>query len=840
MKRQPDKGAAINTLHNELALEGPFCLTKSGTLLGGIEISGRDPDGLNEDDLQAMSFISRAFYQNLPESVVSITQYYIHYEGVDIKAKPRDHEVSHFLSQSRKNYLNSKRMNTSRIVHFYEIEPEEKLTGMNSGFLLQCLTAIYDKKSREMVKQRFSDRCAVMVYEESLKRQKQELFDVLEDLSIRYGAIFSHSNVLSAHELWSYMRFFSGFDQWVIETPESYSQTIPADNWDLLLHTGDVRPVQLEGEDLLKFIDSDSVYGRILSVTSFSEDGLSNGVWANQNGSPTKQRGNYVIMSRFCPMDRDKQKRMFRSKKIEIEQKNIEVFDLIMGRQESTEDAGRKLKSAIKKQLEQLERAQLVNDRWGTASAAVLVFDKSPENLNSTTGNLKKSLERAEIKYVIESADLIGAYMSFLPGGAKHTIRQLKMNTSQYAAMSHIYRMSEGQLTVECLGNEEYQYVFYTEDGTPFYYSPYVDDKAIVFGIGPSRSGKSYAKNVMASHVAKYGGYLHAIDIDDGSEGRTRIFGDDGKVFVLGGEDGFNPYSSADGEDDLLFMTHLKNMIIQMLQHNDNEESRRLDLFEQKKLDEGIQDVLRIDAPLRNFGTLIRHLPEELQMKLNRWLPPHGMYSQLMGQKKDALGTLEKKVCSYNLASIKNNPVLLPLAMTEIFYRVTKIFENPDYLGIPKYLDIDEAHVLIKIPYVVNFIVENAARTWAKNQAGIGLWTHNAKECLDLKEWPALRSSISTMFFMAEPNLDEALYMKTFNLTRGECSAIKGLKMQREAYIIQRGIGVSKKVIVDAEPEQHVIVTSKPTERLLRKQCIEQHGFKNGIAAAVKTLKLAN
>ena len=140
MKRQPDKGAAINTLHNELALEGPFCLTKSGTLLGGIEISGRDPDGLNEDDLQAMSFISRAFYQNLPESVVSITQYYIHYEGVDIKAKPRDHEVSHFLSQSRKNYLNSKRMNTSRIVHFYEIEPEEKLTGLDSGFLLQCLT----------------------------------------------------------------------------------------------------------------------------------------------------------------------------------------------------------------------------------------------------------------------------------------------------------------------------------------------------------------------------------------------------------------------------------------------------------------------------------------------------------------------------------------------------------------------------------------------------------------------------------------------------------------------------------------------------------------------------
>ena len=192
---------------------------------------------------------------------------------------------------------------------------------------------------------------------------------------------------------------------------------------------------------------------------------------------------------------------------------------------------------------------------------------------------------------------------------------------------------------------------------------------------------------------------------------------------------------------------------------------------------------------------------------------------------------------AYNLKSIKDDPTLLPIVMNEIFFRVTRLFENPDYRSVPKYLDVDEAHALLRIPHILDFLVRGV-RTWGKYLAGVGLWTQSPKEFQTLEHWPALRAAASTFFFLSDPQMDANLYQNTFALTDGECDTIRSLKPKREAFIIQREIGIAKKVILQVEPEQYVISTSKPADAVVRARNFQRLGFELGLKQTVRDLRL--
>jgi len=135
------------------------------------------------------------------------------------------------------------------------------------------------------------------------------------------------------------------------------------------------------------------------------------------------------------------------------------------------------------------------------------------------------------------------AYKTFLPAGGHNSIRNIKLNTTQFGAVSLLYKANEGQVRVEDLNSEEAQYIFQGADGTPFHYSPFVSGRCVIIVVGPIRSGKSFTKNTLASHFVKYGGIYRAIDIDQGSETLANFFGNDGAIFKIGTENrGFNPF----------------------------------------------------------------------------------------------------------------------------------------------------------------------------------------------------------------------------------------------------------------------------------------------------------
>lgn len=707
-------------------------------------------------------------------------------------------------------------------------------------FIVQLLQAPISKRSRDIVFKKLSSRQTLYVLHEELKRQADELDESMDSLLSRLSS-FGHSKPLQIDHLWRVCRSLVNLNMDYLGSTEK----APLEKWDCLLSDGEVRPVNVLGMDCLKFCGVKPVYARIASVVGYGEEYTPEGVWGRGDGNGSNaivmEKGNYIICNRFMPFTRFARSAFVKTKQDELHRQSLSIKDLVDGKgDEGGFQAHVNSNSHLKTMLEELLDIQNADDRYGLFQSHVVLFEEDPKVLKKSCRAMNQSLQQTDLRVVWEGAGLLDTFLSLLPAYHKSSLRSMEFNTAQTAACSMTYRSTEGQ-PQWMMGDKEEEalYVFESDDGTPFHYTPYVGEKCLVIGVGPTRSGKSFFKNVTASHYMKFGGLYSAIDVDPGTEPLAKFYKDDGGIFTLDkGASGFNPFSMATGTDDLLFISHLMTQIRGMLQFNENESLRELTGAEQRELDEAIQSTLGLPKPeMRTLKTLSRHCSKTLQTKLSRWVRG-GVYGKIFDNDIDGVGVLNKKVSVYNLSQVKDNKELASLVNNEIYFRVTRLFEHPDYRLIPKYLDIDECQYLLSIPGAAEFL-EKKARTWFKHHGGVGLWTQSPKHYSSVEGWQTLRSSASTFIFMADPKMDKQQYKDTFLLTDGVVDTIANLKPKQQALIFQPELDIYKVVNLHAAPEEYAIATSKAHEAVVVQTCLNQFdNVDEAIAAAVEQLHL--
>lgn len=836
--------APITDLNLEFTQYKGFVLTKKGSLIGAIELKGVDPDGLQLPDLEGLSVIARSFYQHLDSDTI-VSEYYAHYDGVECDLKPRSDAVSNLLSERRKAFINDKGLSQSKIVHFFEIMPSEKLNRLGVADLIFHFFKAYilwDKDSKEVIKRHFSSVESVICYFDELERQANLLQSQLTDLVARWDGLFNAS-LLNIDQQWSFMKFLANLDPYYLD---QYRAKAPINGLDVALSDGDKVRVDIDNMTCIKCQGTETKYARVLSVNNIKGNARAGMFASTGTFSPVLQQGNYVIMVRYKPFTRLQQGQLFSSKTSEVNRRNYDLSNILSSNKPSyTEKERRELmKPALRKALDDIGDAEMLDELYGRGQISVVVFGDNGSQIQKQSIVMKRALDRVNIDSNWESENLEFAFKGIQVAGFEFNMRKMNWNISELSATSLLYAPAIGQQQVRDLNNEEAQYVFVGDDGAPFYYSPYVNGRSVVIGIGPIRSGKSFTKNTIGSHFMKYNGFLQGIDVDKGMEPVARSFGDNGGIFRIENDAdvGFNPFVSMQGEDDILFVEHLRSMIIAMVKTNDTPEMQTVTAEEQLALDNGIVATMKLDKKLHRLSTVIRHCPESLQQKMARWIydsngENDGMYAKYFDAKEDAIGAIDKRVMAYNLRSIKDQTQVLPLVMAEIFFRITRIFEDIKQTDIPKYLDIDEAHIPLSIDYIADFIVRYI-RTSGKYTAGIGLWSHTPLEFESVKNWNVIRQAASTLFFMADASMNDEDYKRVFKLTSGECEAIRNLKPQREAFIIQRDLGIAKKVILEVEPEQYVVSTSKGSETKIRDSNFENFGFERGLDKTMKDLGL--
>ena len=160
-----------------------------------------------------------------------------------------------------------------------------------------------------------------------------------------------------------------------------------------------------------------------------------------------------------------------------------------------------------------------------------------------------------------------------------------------------------------------------------------------------------------------------------------------------------------------------------------------------------------------------------------------GRYAPLFAAETDAAGGLDKRVAVYNLQAVRDDENAMRPLLLELFYRITRAFEDPARRGIPKELHVDECHHALRLKAFADYLVAKV-RTWGKWGAGVQLWTQSPEELLRSDNWAAVRSAASTFIFMADPKMDDELYRETFPfLTRTVVALVKLSLVSVEDYL---------------------------------------------------------
>ncbi|HDZ58141.1 MAG TPA: type IV secretion system protein B4 [Pseudomonas xinjiangensis] len=821
-------GAPLNEALYPAGIWKEFVLSHAGSLLGGLELSGVDPKGLSDSDFESASALLRNILQTLNQDAV-VTQYYWHHEGAKVRLKPRDNPRSMMLSKRREAFLNeSRNLSTGRLFWLLDIPSDENINKFfTPATFKMMLSAPFEKKSREQLKARFTHWGAWLAERDELRRQVDVLDGALEDLDAKLQVVSPSNSRLTPNALWALSRALVNLNPDYLDA--SLGETVPVEEWDRLLADGDIHAVNIDGLDCLKIEGPEPVYARIASMVGYGGEAVPEGMWGRGDTKPILQKGNYLVMTRYRPLSAVSRALMIAGKESELHRSQMKLSQLLKGEDVSSE-IERKINEnkALKDKVAELQEAERTPDRFCHFHAHVVVFDRNPGKLRQACRQMNTALTQNGFHPVWETAGLVDLFPMLLPGYPNRCFRSTEFTSSQAGACSLVFKSSEG-IKEWGAEKEEAVYILESDDGTPFHYTPFIGDKCLVLGVGPTRSGKTFMKNVMAGHFLKYGqngqgALYHAIDVDPGTEPLALFFKEQGGIFRI--EDpqndrGANPFVAADGPDDASFMHHMLSQIRIMLSLNDSEALRTLAPYEQIELDRAIKSVLLLPANMRNLSSLSDHCGQELRLKLARWVKG-GMYGNLFDNVEDGIGALDQRLAVYNLSGVKDLPQLAQLVMNEIFYRVIKVFENRQYRGVPKFLEIDEAQYIFGIPGSVETAVAKA-RTWFKHYGGMGFWTQSPEHYMNIKEWATLRSSASTWIFMPDQQMDRAMYQKAFQLKEGECDAIASLIPRKQAYIIQREVGISKTVNLNVANEEYVIATSRPNEAVIVKQMLETY-----------------
>ncbi|MBU4685550.1 VirB4 family type IV secretion system protein [Cedecea davisae] len=821
--------------NEQLALAGhenDVAFTYTGSVIGGLSLQGLDPSSVTESMRKTISLLIRNVIQLLPANV-TLSQYYVHFEGAKVKLAARENPRSQLLSKRRQAFLNKVRnLNDSRLFWLIEVSPDEDLNSIfSTTFFKNLFNGVFDEDARKRVGLVFKERDAFKVEVEEFEKQCRKLKDTLNDLQLRLSFFSPENEELGAEGIWKLQKFLANFNpRYMTNKPTP----LPVEDWDHFALDGEnVTNVMFNGVPMLKIDGAQPVYLRIASVTQFGKEHVPEAVWSvKESGkAPVMAKGNYVYFTRYAPASSFKRSLIIAAKENELVRNQIKLTDLMSNKIGAERLEGKiKANPHLQAMQDELSEATYSADRLGYFVSCVAVFDTDPQALINSSKALDGILSN-NMTLVWEGAGLETAYFAMQPGYPKATFRTLTFNTSQAGAASLFFRSHQGiKRWKKGMEDEEAIYILESDDGVPFYFTPVIGEKSLVVGVGPTRTGKSFFKNTIASHFTKIGGIYSSLDVDQGTIPLANFFKEDGAAFTLSDQlkAGMNTFSTAETEEDSEFIIHVIEQIKLMLQFNDREEDRTLSTEETKDLSLAVQGLLHQEysgiegrLSVNRLETLMSKCPSSIQNKMASFYGD-GYYARLFDNEHDAIGKLDRPVSVYNLASVKDKKQLAQLLQHEIFFRTVRLFESAKYRETPKFMDIDEAQYTLSVPGAADWAIAKA-RTWFKHGGGMGFWTQNPQHYSSLDEWQTLRSSASVFVFMPDQEAITETYVEAFDLDPEEVEIIRTMKPKQQAYIIIPDLQIAKVVNLIVEAEQYVICTSKAHEAALAERTYQKH-----------------
>jgi type IV secretion system protein VirB4 len=453
----------------------------------------------------------------------------------------------------------------------------------------------------------------------------------------------------------------------------------------------------------------------------------------------------------------------------------------------------------------------------GEFSLIIVLHGKERRAVDSLVGEFAGVFTNADGALYAETYNQLNAYFSIVPGNYAFNLRKLLILNTNYADLSFLFTILPGEKVNSYLGGE-YLAVLETDNQTPYYFNPNLNDVAHGLMLGATGAGKSFLCNFILQNAQKYKPLTFIFDIGGGYEPLTTIFG--GSYVNVGREARdftINPFSLEPTNENREFLYSLLRVLIE-----GRDERRRLDFTGERKLWDAIERIYVFPQSQRTLSNLAA-IVGDLKDRLHRWTCA-GQYGFLFDNPEDTLTF--NKFQTFNFAGWSDAPELLEALLFYILHRASQEICSPQQLATFKVFLMDEAWLFMRNEVIRNYIVQ-AQKTWRKHKAAMILATQSIKELQESGLLPVVAESCPTKIFLANPNMDWEVYSTAFKLNATERDLIASL-IPPGQMVIRQGPR-SKKTHLNVDPVTRWMAVNSADENLLRREYFNRYGIVDGL-----------
>jgi type IV secretion system protein VirB4 len=442
---------------------------------------------------------------------------------------------------------------------------------------------------------------------------------------------------------------------------------------------------------------------------------------------------------------------------------------------------------------------------YGHWSLFGLVHSRSKEEIEAALPRIQNVFaDPAEAGLLEEKRGAVSAYLSRFPG-QQFNVRKHWLRGDHKANLSFVYSPFLGYPWSEDL-QDEYTLVYETRQGTPFYFTPFVNGNGNTTVLGGPSRGKSLNTNAIFTAAMKYGGKTFIFDQGCSYESNVRALG--GSVTMLGLDYPRMSLFRGDPSKDKIFA------VAQIVRLMLTKSGVAVGNDDQDAIEKGVERMFDVPQTLRRLGLLV--LPPNLKTGLKRWVDG-GIYGSIFDNVEDDLQFHDLQLFDFASLGDKHND-LLEVEMGWILMLCQNIIRDKKNLGVPKHIVMDELWKRMGILPVVSFVLETL-KADRKNLAWATLVTQSLE---DLGDRAALIKNACPNTIFLGGAFDRDLYAKHFRLNAKELDELESLghrelaiKVDGEPFVAG-GDGYFKVLRMNMDPAAYARATTKPSERVLR------------------------
>jgi type IV secretion/conjugal transfer VirB4 family ATPase len=453
----------------------------------------------------------------------------------------------------------------------------------------------------------------------------------------------------------------------------------------------------------------------------------------------------------------------------------------------------------------------------GDFSLTVVLYDKVRQTVDQLVGEFASIFTNADGTLFVETYNQLNAYFAIVPGSYAFNLRRMYLLNTNYADLSFLFTILPGEKTNTYLGTE-YLAVLETDNDTPYYLNLHCGEIGHTLILGQTGSGKTFFSVFLVQNAQKYQPQTYIFDIGGSYESVTAIFG--GTYLNVGRESRdftINPFALAPSPENLQFLFCFFRVLIE-----GRDQRYRMDFKEEQKLWNAIERLYTLDAGQRTVSNLASIIGE-LKDRLHRWTRA-GQYGFLFDNPDDTLSF--KDFQTFNFQGWGDAPELLEPLLFYVLHRASNQIADPAKLGTFKMFLMDEAWLFFRNETIRSYIVQ-AEKTWRKHKAAMILATQSLKELQESGLLPVVAECCPTKIFLANPEMDRAVYAEVFHLNDTEVELIAGLVPPGQMVI--RQVHGSKKVRLIVDPITYWMATNNANDNLKKWKFFEQFGFADGL-----------